>query len=162
MTVPALDITTTVDGEVVRLRLAPEVLLLDMLRDELGLLGAKRSCDVEVCGACTVLLDGLPVSACTTLAWQARGRTILTIEGVAGAAGLHPLQQAFLAHGALQCGFCTPGMILAAKALLDVDPAPSVEAIRHHMRGNICRCGGYPNIVGAIQAAATMLRAESR
>ncbi len=135
-------------------------LLLDLLRD-LGLTGAKPSCEMEVCGSCTVLLDGLPVSACTTLAAEARGRSIETIEGLAKDGGLHPLQEAFLEHFAFQCGYCTPGMILTAKALLDENPAPSREEVLHWMEGSICRCTGYESIVNAVLAAAERMRRKS-
>ena len=136
------------------------VVLLAMLRG-LGLVGAKLSCDAEVCGACTVLLDGRPVSACTTLAIEADGRAIETIEGLAieaasgsGAPRLHPLQQAFIDNFAFQCGYCTPGMILAAKSLLDERPRPTEAEVRHWMDGNICRCTGYQTIVDAVLDAA--------
>lgn len=130
-----------------------QVLLSELVRD-LGLTGTKVSCDMEVCGACTVLLDGRPVSACTTLALEADGRSVETIEGLANGTTLHPLQQAFIDRFAFQCGFCTPGMIVAAKALLDDRPAPSDEDVRHWMEGNICRCTGYQTIVDAILDAS--------
>jgi aerobic-type carbon monoxide dehydrogenase small subunit (CoxS/CutS family) len=137
-------------------------LLLEMLR-RLGLVGAKLSCDAEVCGACTVQLDGRPVSACTTLALEADGRRVETIEGLAeegaeargsGAPRLHPLQQAFIDNFAFQCGYCTPGMIIAAKSLLEEHPRPTAAQIRHWMEGNICRCTGYQTIVDAVLDAA--------
>jgi carbon-monoxide dehydrogenase small subunit len=128
-------------------------LLLDALRD-VGLTGAKPSCEMEICGACTVLLDGLPFSACTTLALEAEGRRLRTIEGVADGERLSPVQQAFLDHFGFQCGYCTPGMILTAEALLEDNPAPSAAEIRHWMDGNICRCTGYQAIVESIQAAS--------
>jgi len=131
-------------------------LLLDFLR-ELGLTGAKPSCEMQVCGTCTVLLDGLPVSACTTLAMEIDGRKIETIEGLSENDRLHPLQAAFIESFGFQCGFCTPGMILAAKALLDRDPRPNREAILHWMEGNICRCTGYESILRAVEAAAGTL-----
>ena len=129
-------------------------LLLDVLRERLGLTAAKRSCDVEICGACTVLIDGAPVSACTTLAWEARGKRVETAEGLAGPDGLHPLQQAFIDHFAFQCGFCTPGMLMAARSLLDEVPTPTCGQVKEYLRGNICRCTGYQAIVEAVQAAA--------
>jgi carbon-monoxide dehydrogenase small subunit len=133
----------------------PRELLIDVLRDRLGLKGTKRSCDVEVCGACTVLVDGLPTSSCTTLCADADGREVITIEGLSKPGrGLDRIQKAFVAHGALQCGFCTPGMILAVKALLDEDPQPGEEKIRHHLRGNICRCTGYVKIIEAVKDLA--------
>lgn len=130
-----------------------QVLLSELVR-ALGFTGTKVSCDMEVCGACTVLLDGRPVSACTTLALEADGRTVETIEGLAKGNELHPLQRAFIDNFALQCGFCTPGMIVAAKALLDERPAPTAEEVRRWMEGNICRCTGYQTIVDAVLDAA--------
>jgi aerobic-type carbon monoxide dehydrogenase small subunit (CoxS/CutS family) len=134
-----------------------QVVLLDMVRDH-GFVGAKRSCDMQVCGTCTVLLDGRPVSACTTLALEADGRGIETVEGLANGASLHPLQQAFVDNFAFQCGYCTPGMIVAAKALLDERPAPTADEVRHWMEGNICRCTGYQPIVDAILDAADRMK----
>jgi len=129
--------------------------LAELLRDHLNLTGTKVSCDVQVCGACTVLVDGLPVSSCTLLAYEVRDKNVLTIEGLARPDGaLHPIQQAFIDEFAFQCGFCTPGMILAAKALLDENPKPTEDEIIHYMDGNICRCTGYVPIVRAIQRAA--------
>ena len=145
----------TVNGRPVELDVAPHALLLDVLRDRLDLQGAKRSCDLQVCGACTVLVDGAPVSACTYLAVEADGRALLTVEGLGGPEALHPLQRAFIEHGALQCGFCTPGMLLTAKALLDEDPVPTAERVAHWLRGSLCRCTGYRKIVDAILAAAS-------
>jgi carbon-monoxide dehydrogenase small subunit len=149
---------TTVNGKRVTAVVPANRLLLEFLRDDLQLKGAKLSCDVQVCGACTVLLDGRPVSACTTLAYEAHRRIVRTIEGLAGEAHLHPMQQAFIDHGAFQCGFCTPGMILAATSLVSHDPAPAVTDIAWYMKGNICRCTGYKKIVEAIVAAAEELR----
>ena len=142
-----------VNGRPVNLTVEPHVTLLDLLRDRLGLKGAKRSCDLQVCGACTVLVDGKAVSACTYLAFEARDAEVLTIEGLADGEDLHPLQQAFIDNAAFQCGYCTPGMILAAKSLLDQNPHPTVEEIKEYMEGNICRCTGYKKIVEAIVAA---------
>ena len=130
-----------------------QLLLAELVRD-LGLTGTKVSCDMEVCGACTVLLGGRPVSACTTLALEADGRSVETVEGFARGTALHPLQQAFIDNFAFQCGFCTPGMIVAAKALLDETPAPTAEEVRHWMEGNICRCTGYQTIVDAVLDAS--------
>jgi len=152
--VQTIPISFTLNGKLQELEVEPHELLLDMVRDRLGLTGAKRSCDVQVCGACTLLVDGRPVSACTTLAFEVRGRSVLTIEGLAGDAKLHPLQQAFIDHGGFQCGFCTPGMILASKALLDEIPHPTEEELKHFMHGNICRCTGYKKIIESIMAAA--------
>lgn len=154
---PVVEISLTVNGRRHTLTVEPRETLLDLLRVRLGLTGAKLSCDVQVCGACTVLVDGLPVSACTYLAYEARGRQVLTIEGLADGDRLHPLQQAFIDHAALQCGYCTPGMILAAKALLDEIPRPTTDEIKHYLRGNICRCTGYKKILDALAAAAEAL-----
>ena len=147
-------VSFTLNGKLQELDVEPHELLLDVVRDRLGLTGAKRSCDVQVCGACTLLVDGRPVSACTTLAFEVRGRSVMTIEGLAENGKLHPLQQAFIEHGGFQCGFCTPGMILAAKALLDEIPHPTEEELKHFMHGNICRCTGYKKIIESIMAAA--------
>lgn len=136
--------------------------LAEVLRDRLNLTGTKVSCEVQVCGACTVLVDGLPVSSCTFLAYEARDKNVLTIEGLSRPDGtLHPIQQAFIDEFAFQCGFCTPGMILSVKALLDENPKPSREEIIHHMDGNICRCTGYVPIVAAIQRAADVMAKDT-
>lgn len=127
-------------------------LLIDVLRDRLGLKGAKRSCDVEVCGACTVLVDGLPASSCTMLAADVAGRRVLTIEGVGRPGALSRVQQAFVDHGAIQCGFCTPGFVLATTALLASNPKPTDAEIRHFLRGNVCRCTGYVKILEAVKS----------
>ena len=157
-----LPLSFTLNGRLQELDVEPHELLLDVVRERLGLTGAKRSCDVQVCGACTLLVDGRPVSACTTLAFEVRGRSVLTIEGLAEKDGkLHPLQEAFIEHGGFQCGFCTPGMILAAKALLDENPAPSEAELKHFMHGNICRCTGYKKIIESIMAAAKKMRSGS-
>ncbi len=137
--------------------------LAELLRNRLNFNGTKVSCEVEVCGACTVLLDGLPVSACTLLAYEVRDRNVLTVEGLARPDGtLHPIQQAFIDEFAFQCGFCTPGMLMAAKALLAEQPKPTEADIIHFMDGNICRCTGYVSIVRAIQRAATQMEKEER
>lgn len=143
-----------VNGRARELEVAEHAVLLDVLRDALDLKGAKRSCDSEVCGACTVLVDGLAVSACTYLAVEADGRTVLTVEGLAAGDALHPIQRAFLDAGAVQCGFCTAGMLLTARALLDEHAAPTREDVLHYLRGSLCRCTGYRKIVEAILAAA--------
>jgi aerobic-type carbon monoxide dehydrogenase small subunit (CoxS/CutS family) len=137
-----------------------QVLLIELVRS-LGLVGTKLSCDMQVCGACTVLLDGRPVSSCTTLAIEADGKPVETIEGLADGTKLHPLQEAFIDHFAFQCGYCTPGMIVSAKALLDEHPAPDAAEVRHWMEGNICRCTGYQTIVDAVLDAADQLRSVS-
>lgn len=128
--------------------------LLDLLREDLDLTGAKRGCDHGECGACTVLLDGRPVNACLVLAVEAEGKEVLTIEGLASGATLHPLQQAFVEHGAVQCGFCSPGMVLATKALLDGNADPSAFEIKNAIAGNLCRCGAYQRIVEAVRSVA--------
>ncbi len=150
----SIPIELTVNGRRVFLDISPQMTLLDLVRDRLSLKGAKRSCDLQVCGACTILVNGKAVSACTYLAYEARGAEVLTIEGMADGYRLHPIQQAFIDNGAFQCGFCTPGMILAAKSLLDEVPRPSEEKVKEYMQGNICRCTGYRKIVEAILDAA--------
>ena len=147
-----------VNGESVRLSVRGNETLLELLRERLGLTGTKSGCEHGDCGACTVLMDGRPVNSCLVLAAEADGREITTIEGIAGDHELHPLQQAFVEHNAIQCGFCTPGMILTAVALLNENPAPSEAEIRHYLQGNLCRCTGYGKIVEAIQAAAQVLK----
>ena len=156
-----LPLSFTLNGRPQELEVEPHELLLDVVRERLGLTGVKRSCDVQVCGACTLLVDGRPVSACTTLAFEVRGRSVLTIEGLAENGKLHSLQQAFIDHGGFQCGFCTPGMILAAKALLDENPQPSEAELKHFMHGNICRCTGYKKIIESIMAAAKEMRGNA-
>lgn len=146
------------NGRSIEIECEDQETLAEVLRDQLNLTGTKVSCEVQVCGACTVLVDGLPVSACTLLAYEVRERHVLTIEGLAQPDGtLHPLQQAFIDEFAFQCGFCTPGMILATKALLDENPKPTEAEIAHFMDGNICRCTGYLPIVRAIQRAAAQM-----
>jgi carbon-monoxide dehydrogenase small subunit len=145
----------TVNGEAYEALVNPNSTLLDLLRDHLRLTGTKRGCDAGDCGSCTVLMDGKPVNACLVLALKAEGREITTIEGLSkGTATLHPIQEAFIEKGAIQCGFCTPGMIISAKALLDRNPQPTEEEIRAGIAGNLCRCTGYEKIVEAIKAAA--------
>jgi carbon-monoxide dehydrogenase small subunit/glyceraldehyde dehydrogenase small subunit len=151
------------NGRAIELECEPADTLAEVLRNQLHLNGTKVSCEVQVCGACTVLVDHLPVSACTFLAYEARGKSVTTIEGLEQADGkLHPLQQAFIDEFAFQCGFCTPGMIMAAKALLDENPKPTRDEIIHHMDGNICRCTGYVPIIAAIQRAADVMTKESK
>jgi len=154
-------IQLSVNGQQVQVFVEGSETLLDCLRNQLGLPGTKKGCDQGDCGACTVLVDGTPVNSCLMLAVEADGREITTIEGLAQEDGLHPLQEAFISHNAVQCGFCTPGMILTAAALLKENPHPSEAEIRHYLQGNLCRCTGYSKIVQAVQAAAQELSAES-
>ena len=146
-------VSFTLNGKPVELEVEPHVDLLRLLRETLDLTGAKRSCDLQVCGACTVLVDGRPVSSCTLLAFEVRGRDVVTIEGLAREPA-HPLMQAFIDHAGFQCGYCTPGMILAAKSLLDEEPSPSEAHVREYLEGNLCRCTGYKKIVESVLGAA--------
>lgn len=143
-----------VNGNSVEVGVGDEETLLETLRDRLGLTGTKQGCDLGDCGSCTVLFDGRPVLSCLTLAADAEGHEILTIEGLSQGEELHPLQRAFHEAGAVQCGFCTPGMVLTAKALLDVNSAPSRDEIKGALSGNLCRCTGYVKIVNAVENAA--------
>jgi carbon-monoxide dehydrogenase small subunit len=149
-----VSIDLEVNGVLRKLKIKTSAILLDVLRDELGMKGTKRGCDQGQCGACTVLLDGRPILSCILLAVQADGKKITTIEGMIGEDKLHPLQEAFIAEGAAQCGFCTPGMLLSAKALLDRNPAPKDDEIRQALSGNLCRCTGYAKIIRAVKKAA--------
>ena len=149
-----VDLTLRVNGRAQWLRLDSRVTLLDALREHLGLTGTKKGCDQGACGACTVLVDGKRVLSCLTLAAQCEGREVTTIEGLARDGELHPLQEAFIRHDGFQCGYCTPGQIMSAVALLDEGRAGSDEEIREFMSGNLCRCGAYPNIVAAIREVA--------
>ena len=148
----------TVNGDKTEVLVQPYVTLLDALHDEAGLTGPKEGCGTGDCGACTVHLDGKPVASCLVLALQARGRTVRTIEGLGSATTLHPLQDAFVRHGVPQCGFCIPGVLMAAAALLDETPVPSEEQIRYGIAGNLCRCTGYTKMVAAITEAAGMMK----
>ena len=147
-------VSLTVNGVLHELELEPRELLVYVLRERLGLMGTTVGCDTSSCGSCTVLLDGESVKSCTVLGVQADGHELTTIEGLATNGSLHPLQESFHAHHALQCGYCTSGMILAAVSLLAENPRPSADEIRHALEGNICRCTGYQNIVDAIEAVA--------
>jgi xanthine dehydrogenase YagT iron-sulfur-binding subunit len=149
-----VDVMLRVNGSTRRLRLDSRVTLLDALRDELDLTGTKKGCDQGACGACTVLLDGKRVLSCLALAAQCEGRDVTTIEGLATDGALHPVQEAFIRHDGFQCGYCTPGQIMSAVALLQEGRAGSDEEIREFMSGNLCRCGAYPNIVAAIREVA--------
>ena len=150
-------VTTTINGEESEFLCEPRQTLLEVLRDDLDLTGTKEGCSNGNCGACSVLLNGKVVDSCLVMAVEAEGQEITTIEGVASAGGLHPLQQKFLEHAALQCGICTPGFIMAAKALLEKEPNPSEERIRLYLAGNLCRCTGYDKIVRAVQDAAAVM-----
>ena len=154
-------VTVSVNGEPRSADVEPRLLLARFLRDTLGLTGTHMGCDTTSCGACTVLLDGVPVKSCTVLAVQADGREVGTVEGLETADGLHPMQAAFHEQHGLQCGFCTPGMMLTAIALLEENPDPSEEEIRWALSGNICRCTGYQNIVEAVRQAAAGMREEA-
>jgi carbon-monoxide dehydrogenase small subunit len=147
-------VQATINGEEVEFLCEPRQSLLEVLRETLGLTGAKEGCNNGNCGACNVILDGALVNSCLVLAVEIDGRRLTTIEGIATPQGLHPLQEKFIAHAALQCGFCTPGFIVAAKALLDQNPNPSETEIRGWLAGNLCRCTGYDRIVRAVQDAA--------
>ncbi len=149
-----MNLALTVNGREVRAEVEPQELLLDFLRDRLGLTGAKRSCDVQVCGTCTVLVDGGPVSACSFLATDAEGREVLTIEGFAQTPEFERFEEAFLRHAALQCGYCTPGFLLTLKSLRDAGELSSDEQIRHGLDGNLCRCTGYRAILEAARELA--------
>jgi len=153
-------ISTQVNGDPVEFLADPGMTLLDALRDELGLTGTKEGCGSGDCGACSVILDGRLVASCLVLAPEAEGRRVETIEGLAQGSQLHPLQQKFLEHAALQCGFCTPGLLMASKALLDANPDPTESEVRYWLAGNLCRCTGYDKIVRAVLDAAAELRQE--
>jgi len=150
----AIDIELVVNGDPVRATVEPQELLLDFVRERLGLTGAKRSCDVQVCGTCTVLVDGGCVSACTYLAVEAHGREVLTIEGFARTAEFAEFEAAFIGHAALQCGYCTPGLLLTLKSLRDAGELETEEDIRHGLDGNLCRCTGYVAILEAARELA--------
>ncbi len=152
-----MQVSITVNGNQYTREVEPRRLLVHFLRDDLGLTGTNIGCDTSQCGSCTVLMNGMAVKSCTVLAVQANGAEVTTIEALASDGQLHPLQQAFWDHHGLQCGFCTPGMILAATDLLRHHPEPTEEQIRHGIEGNLCRCTGYQNIVRAIQAAADVM-----
>jgi carbon-monoxide dehydrogenase small subunit len=151
-------ISTTVNGDTAEFLAEPGDTLLDALRDELGLTGSKEGCSSGDCGACSVMLDGRLVCSCLVLAVEAEGRRIETIEGMAEGGVLHPLQQKFLEHAALQCGFCTPGLLVAAKALLEANPEPTESETRYWLAGNLCRCTGYDKVIRAVMDAAAEMR----
>jgi aerobic carbon-monoxide dehydrogenase small subunit len=147
-------VQATLNGQETEFLCEPRQSLLEVLRDELRLTGSKEGCNNGNCGACNVLLDGRLVNSCLVLGVEIQGRSVTTIEGLAGPEGLHPLQQKFLEHAALQCGICTPGFLIAAKALLDRHPRPTEQQVRHYLAGNLCRCTGYDKIVRAVLDAA--------
>lgn len=150
----------TLNGDPIEVVCKDNMTLLDLLRDKLGLTGTKKGCEQGECGACTVMLDGKPINSCCTLAVECEGRDVVTVEGIAKNGQLHPIQKQFIEKWALQCGYCTPGMIMSAKALLDVNPHPTELEIREAIEGNLCRCTGYAKIVEAIQAAAAEMNWE--
>lgn len=154
-----LAVSTTINGDTVEYLCQPDETLLDVLRDRLGLTGAKEGCGTGDCGACSIILDGRLVCSCLVLGAEAEGRRVETIEGMADGDVLHPLQQKFIEHAALQCGICTPGFLIAAKDLLARNPDPTEEEIRFGLAGNLCRCTGYDKIVRAVQDAASVMRA---
>jgi aerobic-type carbon monoxide dehydrogenase small subunit (CoxS/CutS family) len=155
-----VNVTLKVNGERRSASVPPETTLLRLLRDQFNLTGAKLGCDVGDCGACTVIVDGKPVNSCLMLVGQVDGREVLTIEGLATADHLHPLQKLFEHFGSLQCGFCGPGVIMSAKALLDENPDPSTDEIRDALGGNLCRCTGYTKMIEAVKGASCILRGE--
>jgi carbon-monoxide dehydrogenase small subunit len=154
-------VSATVNGEAVEFLCEPRQSLLEVLRETLGLTGAKEGCNNGNCGACNVILDGALVNSCLVLAVEIEGHSVTTIEGIAPPGGLHPLQQKFLEHAALQCGICTPGFIVSAKALLDHNPDPSEAEVRRWLAGNLCRCTGYDKIVRAVLAAAAVMNGRA-
>ncbi len=156
----SIAVSTTINGDDVEFLCHPDETLLDVLRNRLGLLGAKEGCGTGDCGACSTIMDGRVVCSCLVLGAEAEGRSIETIEGMANGSELHPLQRKFIEHAALQCGVCTPGFLMAAKALLDVNPEPTEEEIRYWLAGNLCRCTGYDKIVRAVQDAALEMKGE--
>ena len=156
-----VQVETSVNGETVEFLCEPQESLLDVLRETLMRTGTKEGCGTGDCGACSVLVDGRLVCACLVLGVEAQGKEVTTIEGIAGADGLHPIQQQFLEHAALQCGICTPGLIVATKALLDKHSDPDEETIRYWLAGNLCRCTGYDKIIRAVQGAAKELAYEA-
>jgi carbon-monoxide dehydrogenase small subunit len=154
-------ITVTVNGEEHSVEVEPRLLLVHFLREKLGLTGTHVGCDTTNCGACTVLVDGVPIKSCTHFAVQVEGRGVTTVEGLAQGGQLHPIQEAFKEEHGLQCGFCTPGMLLVSSVLLEENPDPSEEEIRWAISGNICRCTGYQNIVKSVQWAAKKMKEPS-
>lgn len=154
------ELKITVNGDLYHLFMEPHRTLLEVIRNEIGLTGTKSGCEMGECGACTVLLNGEPVNSCLVLAHEADGQEITTIEGLSKGGDLHPIQKAFVEHGAIQCGFCTPGMIMTTKVLLDQNPKASRAEIRNGLKGNLCRCTGYIKITEAVEAAGDMIQEE--
>jgi carbon-monoxide dehydrogenase small subunit len=155
-----VEIVLRVNGMDYEVSIEPWRTLVEVLRDTLGLTGTKKSCNEGECGACTVIMDGKPVASCLVLAVDAQGKEIITIEGISEGEKLHPIQEAFLKHGAIQCGFCTPGMVMSAKAFLDENPKPTAAEARKAISGNLCRCTGYQHIVDSVMAASRMMNKE--
>ncbi len=147
------ELKITVNGEVYELKVKPKTLLVELLRNELGLIGTKRGCESSSCGVCTVIIDGRAVKSCSILAMQAAGHEVITVEGVSDGDNLHPIQEAFIEHGAIECGFCTPARVMAAKALLDENPSPTIEEIKESMHGILCADEGYVKYIEAVDIA---------
>jgi carbon-monoxide dehydrogenase small subunit len=156
--VKSVNVEVKVNGKSYQRTIEPRMLLVEFLREELGLTGTHIGCDTSYCGACTIHMDGDAVKSCTLFAVQADGAELTTVEGLATDAGLHPLQKAFSEHHGLQCGYCTPGMLMSSKALLDENPNPTDKDIKKRIAGNVCRCTGYQNIIKSVQAAAAQMR----
>jgi aerobic carbon-monoxide dehydrogenase small subunit len=154
-------VSTTINGEAAEYLCEPQQTLLDVLRDVVGLTGSKEGCASGDCGACSVLIDGVLVCSCLVLGVEAEGKSVTTVEGIANGEHLHPVQQKFLEHAALQCGFCTPGLIVASKALLDANPNPTETEARYWLAGNLCRCTGYDKVIRAVMDAAAVMRGEA-
>jgi len=155
-----IEVTFILNGRLVKVQTEPNITLLDLLREELRITSVKRGCEVGECGTCTVLVDGKPVNSCLILAPMIDGRNILTVEGLTRDRELHPLQESFIEEFAIQCGYCTPGMILTSKALLDLNPSPTIEEIKEALSGNLCRCGAYQQIIDAVLKTSEKLRRQ--
>jgi len=155
-----IDIELSVNGEKYQLRVEPRRTLVEVLRENLGLMGTKKSCNEGECGACTLIMDGKAVTSCLVLALDAQGKEIITVEGLSEGETLHPIQESFLKHGGVQCGFCTPGMVMSAKSLLDDNPNPTLDETRRAISGNLCRCTGYQHIIDSIMAVPELKKAE--
>ena len=155
-----IDIELSVNGEKYQLRVEPRRTLVEVLRENLGLMGTKKSCNEGECGACTLIMDGKAVTSCLVLALDAQGKEIITVEGLSEGETLHPIQESFLKHGGVQCGFCTPGMVMSAKSLLDDNPNPTLDETRRAISGNLCRCTGYQHIIDSIMAVPEEKKAE--